>query len=95
MAAVVPPNITYMPSIILLAKTGVLSSVQLEAIIYACQRHNCTLPSGLRAGFFIGDGAGVGKVGGPFVCTVNFAGALVRWHNPQITCTVSTFPANV
>lgn len=29
--------------------------------MYACQRHNRMLPTGERAGFFIGDGAGVGK----------------------------------
>ena len=26
-----------------------------------CQRHQTILPSGCRAGFFMGDGAGVGK----------------------------------
>lgn len=36
-------------------------SRQLEGILYACSRHCELLPSGERAGFFIGDGAGVGK----------------------------------
>lgn len=31
-------------------------------ILYAAQRHTHVLPDGSRAGFFIGDGAGVGKV---------------------------------
>ncbi len=35
--------------------------IQLEGILYACSRHQEVLPSGERAGFFIGDGAGVGK----------------------------------
>ena len=38
-----------------------LSRVQLEAVIYALQQHERMLPSGQRAGFFIGDGTGVGK----------------------------------
>ncbi|OWF49684.1 Protein strawberry notch [Mizuhopecten yessoensis] len=38
-----------------------LSSLQLEGILYACQRHQTLLPNGQRAGFFIGDAAGVGK----------------------------------
>lgn len=42
-------------------EAGELSALQLEAIVYACQRHNCILQSGDRAGFLIGDGAGVGK----------------------------------
>lgn len=44
-----------------LVTAGTLSSLQLEGIVYACQRHQQILPSGSRAGFFIGDGAGVGK----------------------------------
>ncbi|KAK7504954.1 hypothetical protein BaRGS_00003982 [Batillaria attramentaria] len=40
---------------------GKLSSLQLEGIIHACQRHQMILANGQRAGFFIGDGAGVGK----------------------------------
>ncbi|XP_029633048.1 protein strawberry notch homolog 1 isoform X1 [Octopus sinensis] len=42
-------------------KCGQLSSLQLEGILYACQKHQTVLPNGHRAGFFIGDGAGVGK----------------------------------
>ncbi|KAL8572547.1 hypothetical protein ACOMHN_040451 [Nucella lapillus] len=40
---------------------GKLSSLQLEGIVHACQRHQMILANGQRAGFFIGDGAGVGK----------------------------------
>lgn len=39
----------------------VLSRVQLEGVIYALQQHEKHLPRGDRAGFFIGDGTGVGK----------------------------------
>ncbi|KAK3288242.1 hypothetical protein CYMTET_4271 [Cymbomonas tetramitiformis] len=38
-----------------------LSRVQLEAILYAKQRHETRLEDGARAGFFLGDSAGVGK----------------------------------
>lgn len=41
--------------------SGALSALQLEAIVYACQAHNNFLPDGSRAGFLVGDGAGVGK----------------------------------
>ena len=33
---------------------GFLSALQLEAIVYASQRHEIVLPSGERAGFLIG-----------------------------------------
>lgn len=38
-----------------------LSSLQLEGVLYACQRHLTILPNGRRGAFFLGDGAGVGK----------------------------------
>ena len=38
-----------------------LSSLQLEGVLYACQRHRTILPNGRRGAFFMGDGAGVGK----------------------------------
>uniref|UniRef100_A0A0A9Y5M8 Protein strawberry notch n=2 Tax=Lygus hesperus TaxID=30085 RepID=A0A0A9Y5M8_LYGHE len=41
--------------------SGALSALQLEAITYASQQHEHFLPNGSRAGFLIGDGAGVGK----------------------------------
>ncbi|XP_077299576.1 protein strawberry notch isoform X2 [Arctopsyche grandis] len=40
---------------------GRLSALQLEAVVYAAQAHSHLLPDGSRAGFLIGDGAGVGK----------------------------------
>lgn len=42
-------------------KDGRLSDLQLEFVTYACQRHETDLHSGSRAGFFLGDGAGMGK----------------------------------
>lgn len=38
-----------------------ISALQLEAVTYACQAHEQMLPCGQRAGFLLGDGAGVGK----------------------------------
>ena len=40
---------------------GKLSALQLESITYASQQHAQMLKDGNRAGFLIGDGAGVGK----------------------------------
>ena len=40
---------------------GALSAAQLEALVYAGQRHQCHNGDGERAGFFVGDGTGVGK----------------------------------
>ena len=40
---------------------GALSRAQLETVSYACQRHAMMLPTGERAGFFLGDGVGLGK----------------------------------
>ncbi|XP_008835403.1 protein strawberry notch homolog 2 isoform X2 [Nannospalax galili] len=60
LSSVPPPDITYtlaLPT----SDNGALSALQLEAITYACQQHEVLLPSGQRAGFLIGDGAGVGK----------------------------------
>ena len=46
-----------------LVDKGLLSSLQLESISLACQRHLTILPTAVptRAAFFLGDGAGVGK----------------------------------
>lgn len=41
--------------------SGALSALQLESITYAAQQHEHILPDGSRAGFLVGDGAGVGK----------------------------------
>ncbi|XP_036409983.1 protein strawberry notch homolog 2-like isoform X2 [Megalops cyprinoides] len=62
LSSVPPPDITYTLSIPETAISGgLLSALQLEAIIYACQQHEVILKNGQRAGFLIGDGAGVGK----------------------------------
>ncbi|XP_060088845.1 protein strawberry notch homolog 2 isoform X1 [Heteronotia binoei] len=62
LSSVPPPGVTYSLSLpALTADNGLLSALQLEAITYACQQHEVLLPSGQRAGFLIGDGAGVGK----------------------------------
>ncbi|XP_072450257.1 si:ch73-63e15.2 isoform X1 [Chiloscyllium punctatum] len=62
LSSVPPPNIRYtlcLPEATI--SNGSLSALQLEAIIYACQQHEILLENNHRAGFLIGDGAGVGK----------------------------------
>ena len=62
MSSIEPPDIFYKLSIPEhTIDYGDLSALQLESITYASQRHQLILPSGERAGFLIGDGAGVGK----------------------------------
>ncbi|XP_073332078.1 si:ch73-63e15.2 isoform X2 [Pagrus major] len=62
LSSVPPPDITYTLSIPEpTINSGLLSALQLEAIIYACQQHEVILQNNQRAGFLIGDGAGVGK----------------------------------
>ncbi|XP_063003166.1 protein strawberry notch homolog 2 isoform X2 [Elgaria multicarinata webbii] len=62
LSSVPPPDVTYTLSLPdSIADNGLLSALQLEAITYACQQHEVLLPNGQRAGFLIGDGAGVGK----------------------------------
>ncbi|MEQ2242960.1 Protein strawberry notch 2 [Ilyodon furcidens] len=62
LSSVPPPDITYTLSIPEpTINSGLLSALQLEAIIYACQQHEVILQNHQRAGFLIGDGAGVGK----------------------------------
>ena len=62
MAAVTSPDITYRPHLAPeIISDGLLSDIQLERVIYAGQRHEQRLPDGSRAGFFVGDGTGVGK----------------------------------
>ena len=62
MAAVVPPDITYRPHLAAeIITEGRLSDIQIERVIYAGQRHEQRLPDDSRAGFFVGDGTGVGK----------------------------------
>ncbi len=62
MAAVMPPNITYRPRLPRdIVIEGKLSNIQMERVLYAGQRHEQRLPDGARAGFYVGDGTGVGK----------------------------------
>ncbi|KAF4083216.1 hypothetical protein AMELA_G00137390 [Ameiurus melas] len=62
LSSVPPPDISYTLSIPeAIIDSNVLSALQLEAIIYACQQHEVILQNKQRAGFLIGDGAGVGK----------------------------------
>ncbi|RDX80927.1 Protein FORGETTER 1, partial [Mucuna pruriens] len=62
LSAVQPPEPTYDPKVKdELESSKALSCLQIETLVYACQRHLQHLPNGARAGFFIGDGAGVGK----------------------------------
>lgn len=62
LASVEPPDVQitlHLPR--KLIESGILSGPQLEAIIYAVQAHEQTLPGGPTAGFWLGDGTGVGK----------------------------------
>lgn len=55
LSGVDPPEVRYhlkLPNDVI--ESGALSSAQLEAVIYACQRHECILPNDQRAGFLIG-----------------------------------------
>uniref|UniRef100_A0A8C6Y177 Protein strawberry notch homolog 1 n=1 Tax=Naja naja TaxID=35670 RepID=A0A8C6Y177_NAJNA len=62
LSSVTPPEVWYKSSIPEESiDSGWLSALQLEAITYAAQQHETFLPNGDRAGFLIGDGAGVGK----------------------------------
>ncbi|XP_050441174.1 protein strawberry notch [Adelges cooleyi] len=62
LSSVEPADVKYELSIPLeTINSGSLSALQLEAITYTCQQHEHILPDGSRAGFLIGDGAGVGK----------------------------------
>lgn len=62
LSSVEPTDVTYKlnlpPDTI---NNGSLSALQLESITYASQAHEQLLPDGSRAGFLVGDGAGVGK----------------------------------
>ncbi|XP_027354630.1 protein FORGETTER 1 [Abrus precatorius] len=62
LSAVQPPEPTYDPiTKDNLESSNALSCLQIETLVYACQRHLQHISNGARAGFFIGDGAGVGK----------------------------------
>ena len=62
LASVAPPEVWYRVAIPEeTINSGSLSALQLEAITYASQQHELFLPDKTRAGYLIGDGAGVGK----------------------------------
>ena len=63
MASVAPPPVTYQLTLTpKVFKNHLLSGPQLETVAYACQAHETMLPDKKRRkGFFLGDGAGVGK----------------------------------
>ena len=62
LSSVEPSDITYKINIPQdCIERGLLSALQLESITYTCQAHEHTLEDGSRAGFLVGDGAGVGK----------------------------------
>ncbi|MEE6504128.1 hypothetical protein FKM82_005070 [Ascaphus truei] len=62
LSSVTPPDVWFQASIPEeTVDNGWLSALQLEAVTYAAQQHETYLPNGERAGFLIGDGAGVGK----------------------------------
>ena len=55
LGSVQPPDVNYKchlpPALI---DKGLLSALQLEAVVYACQQHEFYLASGERAGYLIG-----------------------------------------
>ncbi|KAJ8712673.1 hypothetical protein PYW08_007977 [Mythimna loreyi] len=62
LSSVEPVDVTYKVSLPdETIRNGLLSALQLEAVVYASQAHEHLLPDNTRAGFLIGDGAGVGK----------------------------------
>jgi hypothetical protein len=62
LASVPLPPATFQHSLHDIVNARLLSDAQLETVIYASQKfHGSRLPDGKRAGFFLGDGAGVGK----------------------------------
>ena len=73
LAGVRPPEAKYRPRIVeMVEDRGGLSTLQFETLVYACQRFQHILPNGERAGFFVGDGPGVGKVRAGRKCTPSF-----------------------
>ncbi|KAI4390186.1 hypothetical protein MLD38_002323 [Melastoma candidum] len=62
LSVVQPPDPTYDLKIAdILESSPTLSCLQIEILIYACQRHLQHLSDGTRGRVFIGDGAGMGK----------------------------------
>ena len=55
LSSVDPPDVSFILSLPSKVVTeGKLSSLQLESVVYACQRHETILAGGKRAGFLVG-----------------------------------------
>ena len=88
LTSVIPPDVCYklaLPDKTI--KSGSLSTLQLESVIYSCQQHELMLPDGSRAGFLIGEDAGVGK--GRIISAVIFENYL-RGRKRAIWVSMST-----
>ena len=82
LASVAPPDITYKHHLGDIVQKGTLSSLQLESVVYANMRFAQTMEGGQRYGFFLGDGAGVGKgrqIAANIVEHVRTGGGRVLW----------------
>ncbi|RMX57838.1 hypothetical protein pdam_00018567 [Pocillopora damicornis] len=98
LSSVTPPDIWYR---LMFPKEVIdncyLSALQLEAVVYACQQHETFLADGTRAGFLIGDGAGVGK--GRTVAGVIYENYLLGrkraiWDLKDLGCHINVHPLN-
>ncbi|GAQ81070.1 Nuclear helicase [Klebsormidium nitens] len=61
LASIPQPACTYKAGLPTEVMCRRLSQLQLETVLMACQRFQGLLPDGSRQGFFLGDGAGMGK----------------------------------
>ena len=87
LASLPPPDICYQVMIPEdTINNGSLSAMQLEAVTYSCQQHEKELLDGSTAGFFLGDGTGVGK--GRTVCGIIFENYL-RGRKQAVWCCTS------
>ncbi len=70
MSSVEPPDVYYRLSIPeSIIDCGQLSALQLETIVYTCQKHEQFLPNGERAGFLVGE-SGSSAVSEPGPCSI-------------------------
>ncbi|KAK9862957.1 hypothetical protein WJX84_010635 [Apatococcus fuscideae] len=61
LGSVEPPNPTYDHHLQDIVDAGLISDAQLETVVYANMRFCTEIAPGVKSGFFLGDGAGVGK----------------------------------
>ena len=59
--SIVPATVSLNGSLGRVVEAGLLSAPQVESVVCAVEAHAWRLASGARAGFVLGDGAGVGK----------------------------------